>query len=262
MKITLIANKGERFANCHISNWVENDLINYEENDEKDGLFWINKKNHILFWTADEIHNSKGININNVDAKHKIMMNLVLPNAVPSFYWSQNENKLNHYKNNNQWLDYKNRTCKSVFLGSYKDDYQGSFRINNDWNNYIEDFHLARNGNYKYDLDTYYKVLANTKYGLCLRGGGPKCWREIEYLALGTVLVITEGVDVENYHNPLVENVHYIKCNDPKDFDKIVSMISENHWNFMSKSCIEWYNNNVYFPNSIKLIENICEKFS
>ena len=259
MKLSFYFNKSLIFCNCHIGNWISNNLIDYNETADNDNLLWINGVNNILLWDADEKYNGKGINIDNINCKAKIMMNLVLPDTLPSFYWSRDENMLNLFRKVNPPLLYNDRKCNSVFLGSHKDNYQGSFRVNTNWENHIEDFHLARNGNYKYNQSEYYTALANSKYGLCLRGGGPKCWREIEYLSLGTVLIVTEGVDVKNYHNPLEENIHYIKCNNPEDFVDIISTISEEKWNFMSKSCIEWYNNNCYFKSAIKILEEIVE---
>ena len=37
------------------------------------------------------------------------------------------------------------------------------------------------------------------KYGLCLRGVGPKCLRDIELIGMGTVPIFTEGVSSEYF---------------------------------------------------------------
>ena len=58
--------------------------------------------------------------------------------------------------------------------------------------------------------------MANSKYGLCLRGYGKKC-HEIS-VGLGTVLIVTNDVNVDSYINPLVEDKHYIKINDVNDW--------------------------------------------
>ncbi len=99
-------------------------------------------------------------------------------------------------------------------------------------------------GNRTFSHEEYLKLLAKSKYGLCLRGYGPKCNREIELLALGTVLIVTPGVDVDNYINPLQENIHYIKVNKPEEIVKKISNISMDKWTEMSHACRRWYNMN------------------
>ena len=96
--------------------------------------------------------------------------------------------------------------------------------------------------------------MANSKYGLCLRGYGKKCHREVELMGLGTVLLVTNDVNVDSYINPLVENKHYIKINDVNDWKEP----SKEKWEEMSKNCREWYMNNIHSSNSWKVtIESI-----
>ena len=61
---------------------------------------------------------------------------------------------------------------------------------------------------------------------MSFRGNGPKCFRELEYLAFGTPLIITEGIEV-NYPNPLEEGVHYFRAHKPEDIQRIVWKLKE-----------------------------------
>ena len=71
-------------------------------------------------------------------------------------------------------------------------------------------------------------------------------------MALGTVPIITESVSIDSYMDPPQENVHYIKCNNPKNLKTILSNITQEKWKIMSNNCYEWYQKNVYSKNSIK----------
>ena len=100
--------------------------------------------------------------------------------------------------------------------------------------------------------------LRNSKFGLCLRGYGSKCHREVELMAFGTVPIVTPEVTVDSFMNPLIENKHYISVKGVDDFKEKLSKINENKWNQMSKECYEWYQKNVYSKNCWKnMIENI-----
>jgi len=262
-KIKLIIHKNAPFRSCHIGNWIKYNLadIVYTQGID-DRLIWINGVNNILLWEADEKYTSTGICIDDVKCNHKIMMNLVLPNTFPSFYWSRDENKLMKLIEDNKYLSYHERKYNTVFLGSIQNNYQGGFRTTYDWGKYIDVHHLNQGGHskHKYSQEEYYSKLSESKFGLCLRGGGPKSWREIEYLALGTVLIATKDVDMDNYHNPLIENVHYIRITDPEEIKEKISEISEEKWTEMSKACMDWYNKNCRFDAAIKILEEIVLK--
>ena len=91
--------------------------------------------------------------------------------------------------------------------------------------------------------------LRGSKYGLCLRGFGSKCHREVELMAFGTVPVVTPEVSIKDYTDSPIENVHYLKVNSPEDLKEKVSNVSEEKWKEMSKACYEWYQRNVHSDN-------------
>ena len=91
--------------------------------------------------------------------------------------------------------------------------------------------------------------LRGSRFGLCLRGFGSKCHREVELMAFGTVPVVTPEVSIKDYMDPPVENVHYLRVNSPEELKEKVSNISEEKWKEMSKACYEWYQRNVHSDN-------------
>jgi glycosyltransferase involved in cell wall biosynthesis len=98
-----------------------------------------------------------------------------------------------------------------------------------------------------YDLDPkeYLEALQNAKYGLCLRGYGPKCNREIELLAMGTVPIVTADVDIDNYDEPLQDGIHVIRVKDKADaINKIVYEMPEAKWAEMSEAGFQWWKRN------------------
>ena len=98
--------------------------------------------------------------------------------------------------------------------------------------------------------------LGHSRYGLCLRGYGSKCHREVELMAFGTVPIITPEVSIKSYMNPPIENVHYITANTPEELKAKISGIEEKKWNEMSKACSKWYFENI---NSVNCWNNMIE---
>ena len=77
-----------------------------------------------------------------------------------------------------------------------------------------------------------------------MRGYGPKCNREIELLAMGTVPILMEGVDYTNYYEPLVKNVHVFVVKNAKEAADLMNQISPETWQMMSDAGKEWWRRN------------------
>ena len=88
--------------------------------------------------------------------------------------------------------------------------------------------------------------LRGSKFGLCLRGYGSKCHREVELMSMGTVPIVTPNVSIKDYANPPLENVHYIKVNSPLEIANKINSISKEKWESMSRNCHNWYMENVH----------------
>lgn len=144
-------------------------------------------------------------------------------------------------------LHYKQRNHRSIFAGSIENETQEFFRNRfRGWEEAIEIYSCADKLNHKepnrYGVDEYLQLVATSKFGVSFRGNGPKCFRELEYLAFGTPLIITEGIEV-NYPNPLEEGVHYFRAHKPEDIQRIVESTSEETWEQMSQACWQWFEN-------------------
>ena len=92
--------------------------------------------------------------------------------------------------------------------------------------------------------EEYLLALQKAKYGLCLRGYGQKCNREIELLAMGTVPVVMADVDIEGYDEPLIEGIHVLRVASPAEAKKVLASTTEAQWTTMSKAGYLWWKRN------------------
>ena len=127
----------------------------------------------------------------------------------------------------------------------------------------IEEFVMpVQSGGYPYTQEQYQNRLASSKFGLLLPGYGPKCNRDIECMAHGTVPIVVDGCDVNNYHEPWIEGIHYIGVKTPEEVTEKLSNISKNEWEYMHNACRSWYERNASPMGSFKLTEMLIEKYS
>ena len=174
-------------------------------------------------------------------------------NVKPWIFWPRRPFIIEKFLENNKLKQYGDRTIESIFIGNIENSVQNQYRNNNvSWENVLEVYHCTQGRQHKFTQEEYLEQLSNAKYGLCLRGYGSKCHREVELMALGTVPIITEMVSIDSYMDPPRENQHYIRCDNPENLKVIISKISEEEWQLMSNECISWYQKNVYSKNSFK----------
>jgi hypothetical protein len=139
---------------------------------------------------------------------------------------------------------YEARKTDSIFIGRIENGVQKEKRTTHDWSKAITLFHMpidSTGGPYKYSQAQYLQELSNAKFGLALPGFGPKCNREIEYFAMGTVPIITPGVDMTHYKVPPQENLHYFTANSPEEVKQIVQSTSSEKWAEMSIAGRAWW---------------------
>jgi hypothetical protein len=163
-------------------------------------------------------------------------------------YWSYKPIELERIVKENLLISYKERNIDSIFLGTIENETQEFFRNKfKEYSLYIDEYFVAnkldKNEKSKYAFNEYLSKVAHSKFGICFRGNGPKCYREIEYAAMGTPLIITEGVEVD-YPDPLIENIHYFKAKSPAEILDIVSNTTQDTWIEMSLNCRRWYERN------------------
>jgi hypothetical protein len=142
---------------------------------------------------------------------------------------------------------FEERKDTLVFYGKIENDVQRSHRTNKLWEACDEfTMPVGSNKEYAFSQEEYLKRLADARFGLCLAGFGPKCNREIECFALGTVPVVAPDVDMEHYANPPQEGVHYIRLKsfNPEDAKVAVESVTKERWEEMSRACHMWWKEN------------------
>ena len=148
-------------------------------------------------------------------------------------------------------LTFDKRTIESILIGNFENKIQEKFRKNacDKWKKVLTELHIVSGSKPKFTQEEYLTKISKAKYGLCLRGFGEKCHREVELMAFGTVPVITSEVNVDSYIEPLKENMHFIRAT-PENFQNIIKDISAEKWDIMSKNCVEWFMRNVHSSQS------------
>jgi hypothetical protein len=147
------------------------------------------------------------------------------------------------------------RTKNLVFYGGAENAVQKSHRSNN-LHEACDEYSLTDGSTYKYTPSEYLYALAQSKFGLCLAGYGPKCNREIECMAMGCVPVVAPEVDMIHYANPPEEGLHYFRVTSPEEALAVTS-ITPDRWVVMSAACKDWWQKNASAEGSWKLTQSL-----
>jgi energy-converting hydrogenase A subunit M len=251
MKHGFFGHKGDSFREL-IDLWEEAGFIERKE-DPSLTMCWLNKVGDTLLydrptWTwlekaseAEQAYNSCLTGNPNPSEK---------PNAKPWIFWPREPRLVEELATNLK--TYTERTESMVFYGRIENQVQATWRQDiSGWSEACSKFSL-QNGKEPYLLNSreYLEALQNSKYGLCLRGYGPKCNREIELLAMGCIPIVTSDVDIVNYMEPLMDGIHVLRVSGPEDALKKISMISETQWASMSKAGHQWWEHNCSIQGS------------
>jgi hypothetical protein len=183
--------------------------------------------------------------------------------GLPWIYWARRP-KMLHNKIECGLKSFDQRAIESIFLGKIENGIQHQNRTRQDWSKIVEFFSMpVRMGDsftWPYTQEQYLEHVSNSKFGLCLPGYGPKCNREVEYLGLGVVPLITEGVDTR-YYDPLIEGKHYFKVNTIEDVKTVIKDCSKDRWEYMSYNCRKWYEQNCSpvgsFETTMRIVESL-----
>ena len=239
-----------------VKSWHEKGLVNISHSNEAE-YFWWNGKNNILLFDRDLV-----INLNDgkkdpprweneIDYKYAFFANEYnlenQRNLRLSSYWPYMPSTLEEFRRLGR-KSFDNRKYNSIFIGSIENETQEFFREKfKDWNTEIDLFcvtdRLNKQEPNKYSFEEYINEISQAKFGICFRGNGPKCYRDIEYLSMGVPLIITEGVET-NYPDPLLEGVHYFYADKKEDIKKIIENTPQETWENMSLACWNWYTKN------------------
>lgn len=213
-----------------------------------------------LEWCNPEILNASLFLLGNGDIELEGKeLNKKIKHVKPWIFWPRKPEIVEQILDEKGILNYNERDTESIFIGNFENPVQEKYRnINDNWENVLSEYHCTEGQTHKFSNEEYLMKLRNSKYGLCLRGYGSKCHREVELMAFGTIPVITPEVSIKSYMEPLIENIHYLRVINSSEFKQKISEMDENKWNKMSKECYEWYQRNVYSKNCWNnMIENI-----
>ena len=122
----------------------------------------------------------------------------------------------------------------TVFIGNIENVVQAKWRDDKKaWKDVIDKFVITAGRVHVMSQEEYLECMADSRFGLSFAGYGSKCNRDVELMALGTVMLRTEGVNVDSYYEPLVEGTHYINVDSKDDIKRIVEEVSEDRWEIM-----------------------------
>ena len=141
-------------------------------------------------------------------------------------------------------LTYEERTIPSLFLGKIENGVQLAARKTHDWSTAVSLFSMpvdSTGAPYPYTQAEYLEKLCAARFGLCLRGFGPKCNREIEYFACGVVPIVLPDVDMTNYLVAPKAGVHYLVAKTPEDVRTLVAETTAETWTAMSAAGRAWW---------------------
>jgi len=213
-----------------------------------------------LRWCNDEIKNASLILLGNCsETEAEELSNKYNIPVKPWIFWPRKPSLVEKIIDENINLSWDERIHESTFMGGYTTKVQLEFRdpVKLGWDKVITNFYFIKGNNYKYTHEEYLKELRKSKYGLCLRGFGKKCNREMELLAMGTVPIITADVSLY-FNDPLIENKHYIRIDNPNDYKNKIDSITKEQWTEMSNNCKKWYMKNIHSKNGLnELIKQI-----
>ena len=253
------SHKGDSFREL-VKEWGKLNLVNVIETTEP--FIWWNAVGDILLYdrpTQQWLDHSPQ-KYNNALFGNNVPQ---IEKCYPWIFWARRPLNLE----NIQVIPYNKRQFASVFIAKVENEIQAGYRDPSKWKSQIEIFDLLidKEGSaYKYTNNEYLDLIRYSKFGLCLRGFGPKCHREVELMACGTIPIITSDVDIDNYYNPPIESIHYIRVSKPEDIKAKINAITQEKWEQMSNACIKWYNENCSVKGSFnttrKIIEGINNK--
>jgi hypothetical protein len=222
--------------------WLEPNLLTYDR--------------PTLQWCNQEIVNCSLLLLGNGDVMVEgktLKDNIKHLTIKPWIFWPRKPMLLEKILKEKNILTYEERKIESIFIGNYENNVQEHYRntnvTNKNWENVISVYHCTKGNNYKFTHEDYLLKIRESKYGLCLRGFGSKCHREVELMAFGTVLIVTPEVSIKSYREPLVENSHYIYVSSPEELQTKLDLISKEKWCKMSNECYTWYQRNIHSDN-------------
>ena len=251
MKFGFFGHKGDSFREM-VDMWAEKGLVECKE-DPAVTQCWLSSVGHTLLYdrpTWSWLEKSS-----EAEQKYKVCLTgnpePSKPNAKPWIFWPRQPRLVEKLASTLKPLE--DRKDSIVFFGRVENDIQGKYRQDiSGWQSICSQFSMPIGAKEPYTLspEEYLLALQNARYGLCLRGFGAKCNREIELLAMGTVPLVTPGVDITNYAEPLIDGIHILCVSDPMNAKQKISAITHAQWETMSKAGHMWWMRNASVDGS------------
>ena len=151
-----------------------------------------------------------------------------------------------------------------VFYGKTENRVQAKRRQTHEWSEACSpgEWFMAKSVDeaYPFTQKQYIEKLGEARFGLCLAGYGLKCHREVECMAMGCVPLVAPECDMDNYAEPPVEGVHYIRVASPEEAKQVASQMDEATWETMSASAHAWWKRNCSCEGSFALTKRLVEE--
>lgn len=235
-----------KFDDKTIHCWIEPNILTYDR--------------PTLEWCNGEITKSSLLLLGNGDTNiegEQLKKSIPNINLKPWIFWPRKPMLLEKILKEKSVLSYEERKIDSIFIGNFENSVQAKYRKNNiSWDEVITEYYCTQGNQYKFTHEEYLLKIRESKFGLCLRGYGSKCHREVELMAFGTVPIVTPEVSIKSYMDPLIENEHYIFVSSPQELQEKIENTDEEQWKIMSNNCFEWYQKNVHSSNCWKNMIN------
>jgi hypothetical protein len=214
--------------------WLKPNILTYD----RPTLEWVNKEvyNSTLFLLGNGDVDKEGLELKNKGIK----------NIKEWIFWPRKPMLVEKILDKYEILLYNERKIESIFIGNIENNVQNTYRNSDEWKNVITEYHCTKGLDKKFTHEEYLMKIRSARYGLCLRGYGSKCHREVELMAFGTVPIITKEVSITSYYDKPIENIHYIYVNTPEELKYKIKNITIEQWNNMSQACYQWYQKNIH----------------
>lgn len=229
--------------------WLQGGILLYD----RPTMLWARETDRELY-NATQVYLGNG----SLRKEGKDFYNMLKYKIKPWIFWPRRPMILEKVLKDNPPLPYDKRDVETVFIGNIENNVQANYRMEHRWDTVLQEYHCTKGNKHKFTQKEYLLKLRQSKYGLCLRGYGSKCHREVELMAFGTVPIITPEVSIKDYLDPPVEDMHYIRAITPTQLMQKIRSISPEQWNKMSEACVKWYKKNVHSDHSwIEFIDRV-----
>jgi hypothetical protein len=227
--------------------WYERGYVNLERSSSADHC-WLKGIGEILLydrptykWLPDSLNYNMALIGNPEPLNNKPMRDWT--------FWPRKPRLLEIASKSLKTYDERKKNC--VFYGKIENSVQAEMRDSEKWYSACDDYYMADSSQpHKYSHAEYLEKLGQAKFGLCLAGYGKKCHREIECMGLGTVLICSADVDMDNYADKPIEGTHYFRVKTPMEAKVIAETTSKEEWLKMSNACFTWWRKNASVEGS------------